>query len=65
MPINLHNNLDLTFLKPSKGQNTLHPGPKFFLNLSKGQNTLHPNPKCLFEPVKRTKHAASGLGMSF
>ncbi len=26
---------------------------------------LHPGSKCLFEPAKRTKHAASGPEMSF
>jgi hypothetical protein len=36
-----------------------------FLNLPKGQNTLHPGPKCLFEAVKRTKHAVSKPKMSF
>ncbi|KYC70466.1 hypothetical protein B4096_0046 [Heyndrickxia coagulans] len=36
-----------------------------FLKLSKGQNKLYLGPKCLFEAVKRTKQAVSGLGMSF
>jgi len=52
-------------LKLPKGKTSCIWTRDVFLKLPKGQNTFHPGSKCLFEAVKRTKHAASGPEMSF